>query len=61
MMGQDYRNCIVCDQEEPEGIFIFDSFVCRNCEAEMIKTDTAEDKYMFFIKQMRQIWLKQNA
>lgn len=61
MAGHNYRNCIVCSQDEPEGIFIFDSFVCRHCETEMIKTDATEDKYMFFIKQMRQIWLKQNA
>lgn len=61
MTGKSYHDCIVCDQKELEGIFIFDSFVCRSCEAEIIKTNTAEDRYTFFIKQMRQIWLKQNA
>jgi hypothetical protein len=60
-MGKEDRSCIVCGREEKLGIFIFDSFVCQRCEQEIVATDTAEDKYHFFIRQMRQIWLKQNA
>ncbi|WCK54609.1 sigma factor G inhibitor Gin [Aneurinibacillus sp. Ricciae_BoGa-3] len=54
-------HCIVCGRKDREGIFIFTAFVCRSCEQEMVTTEVNEDKYLYFIKQMRQIWLKQNA
>lgn len=61
MTEQENRSCIVCGNEETQGIFIFDSFVCQRCEQEIVTTDASEDKYRFFIRQMRSIWLKQNA
>jgi hypothetical protein len=61
MMEQEDHNCIVCGNGGKEGIFIFNSFVCKHCEQEIVMTDAADDKYSFFIRQMRQIWLKQNA
>ncbi|GEN34593.1 sigma factor G inhibitor Gin [Aneurinibacillus danicus] len=54
-------SCIVCGNKEARGIFIFDSFVCQQCEQEIVATDASEDKYRFFIRQMRRIWLRQNA
>ncbi|AMA74543.1 MULTISPECIES: sigma factor G inhibitor Gin [Aneurinibacillus] len=61
MTEQEDHSCIVCGHEEERGIFIFRSFVCHRCEQEIIKTDASEDRYHFFIRQMRRIWLKQNA
>ncbi|WP_027415740.1 sigma factor G inhibitor Gin [Aneurinibacillus terranovensis] len=55
------EHCIVCGKQGTEGLFIFNSFVCKNCEQEMVATDACDDKYLYFIKQMRQIWMKQNA
>lgn len=55
-------SCIVCTKEKKEGIYIWDHFICRECEEEMVTTDVHEDKYPFFIKQMRKLWmLKENA
>jgi hypothetical protein len=60
-MERDNHSCIVCGKEEMDGISIFDCFVCRNCEQEIVTTDARDDRYLFFINQMRKIWLKQNA
>ncbi len=54
--------CIVCSKEDqPVGIYIWNHFICKDCEGEMVETDVKDQKYPFFIKQMRKIWLKENA
>lgn len=55
--------CIICGQQKAEGqgIRIVSEFICETCEAEMIRTDVKDDKYPFFIHQMKQIFLEKNA
>lgn len=54
--------CIVCTKVKKEGIKIWTSFICRDCEQEMVQTEVHEEKYPFFIKQMRKLWmLKEKA
>ncbi len=60
-MERTVQNCIVCGEDHVVGIAICDQFICQSCEQEMVKTDVLDEKYPFFIKQMRQIWLKKNA
>jgi hypothetical protein len=48
--------CVVCSARTEEGIFIFDHFICRPCEAEMVETDVDEQKYAYFIARMRKLW-----
>ncbi|GAA0353245.1 sigma factor G inhibitor Gin [Bacillus horti] len=54
-------SCIVCSTPSELGIHIGDQFICQRCEAEMVLTDVTDEKYPFFIKQMKKIWLKENA
>ncbi len=61
MMDRIAQRCIVCEQERTDGIAIFEQFICQRCEQEMVNTDVRDEKYPFFIHQMRQIWLKKNA
>jgi hypothetical protein len=54
--------CIVClKKDQPIGIHIWKQFICKECEGEMVMTDVKDQKYPFFIKQMKKIWLKENA
>lgn len=53
--------CIVCSQKKDIGICIWSQFICQSCEGEMVATEVYDEKYPFFIKQMRKIWLKENA
>lgn len=58
---QEAKTCIVCGEQCKDGLMIWKEFVCRSCENEMVNTDVKDEKYPFFIKQMRQIWLKKDA
>lgn len=61
MMEHKQETCIICGQSKQEGIFIISEFICQSCEEEMVRTDVRDEKYPFFIHQMRQIWYKKNA
>jgi hypothetical protein len=61
MMEHKQETCIICGQSKKDGIFIISEFICDTCEAEMVRTDVRDEKYPFFIHQMRQIWYKKNA
>ena len=53
--------CIVCDRPKPEGIHICAEFICSDCEKEIVDTDVQDEKYPFFIHQLKRIWYKKNA
>ena len=54
--------CIVClSNKDHIGIHIGIHFICHSCEKEMVETDVIDDKYLFFIKRMRKLWLKENT
>ncbi|WP_019244535.1 MULTISPECIES: sigma factor G inhibitor Gin [Bacillus] len=47
--------CIICEQLKFEGIHLYTSFVCRDCEKEIIQTDTSDSKYKYYLQQLRKI------
>ncbi|CAG5087886.1 Sigma-F transcribed protein [Thermobacillus xylanilyticus] len=53
--------CIICGQEKEFGITIISEFICESCEAEMVRTDVKDEKYPFFIHQLKRIWVQKNA
>lgn len=53
--------CIVCTEQSDQGIYIWTQFICKQCEGEMVETEVCDEKYSFFVKQMKKIWLKENA
>lgn len=53
--------CIVCGKQSADGINIWHNFICRPCEGEMVGTQVQDEKYHYFVKKMRKIWLKENA
>ncbi|WP_276357697.1 sigma factor G inhibitor Gin [Cohnella caldifontis] len=55
------RTCIVCGQPKAEGITIVTEFICTSCEAEMVQTDTDDEKYPFFVRKLRQLWIRSEA
>ncbi|CAM4485083.1 sigma factor G inhibitor Gin [Paenibacillus tarimensis] len=61
MYDVDTRHCIICGQEKTDGIRIITEFVCETCESEMVRTDVKDDKYLFFVHQLKQIWIQKNA
>ncbi|EFM10958.1 Sigma-G inhibitor, Gin [Paenibacillus curdlanolyticus YK9] len=60
---QQTCKCIICGEfkREEEGIHIVTEFICEDCEVDMVATDVNDDRYPFYIHQMKQIWVQRNA
>ncbi|WP_193726607.1 sigma factor G inhibitor Gin [Paenibacillus guangzhouensis] len=53
--------CIICGEKKEEGIVIISEFICLDCEAEMVHTDVQDEKYPFFIHQLKRIFISNHA
>ena len=49
------EKCVICEQMKPKGIHLYTSFICTDCETDLIQTDTNDPKYTFFLKQLKKI------
>jgi len=54
--------CLICELPRPEGIHICGQFICASCEEEIVRTDVRDEKYPYFISQMKRVWfMKKDA
>lgn len=49
------ESCVICEQMKPKGIHLYTSFICTDCEQELLQTDIGHPKYKYFLKQLRKI------
>ena len=49
------KTCVVCESMKPSGIHLYTSFICEECERDIIGTDTKDMKYKYYLKQLKKI------
>jgi hypothetical protein len=49
------ETCVICEQMKQKGIHLYTSFICIDCERDLIETDSSNPKYKYFLKQLRKI------
>ncbi|MEH6943600.1 sigma factor G inhibitor Gin [Bacillus sp. JJ722] len=49
------ETCIICEKLKSEGIYLYASFVCRSCEEDIIKTETSDPRYQYYLQQLRKV------
>lgn len=49
------ETCVVCETIKLSGIHLYTSFICKECEHDIIGTDTKDAKYKYYLKQLRKI------
>ncbi|MGX1191507.1 hypothetical protein RKD52_000059 [Metabacillus sp. SLBN-84] len=49
------ETCIICDTEKVKGIHLYTSFVCTDCETDMIQTETEDPKYAYYVDKLRRV------
>jgi hypothetical protein len=52
------KTCIVCGERKEHGITVVSEFICTSCESEMVQTKVEDERYPFFIRQLRQLWVR---
>ncbi|WP_459503760.1 sigma factor G inhibitor Gin [Bacillus sp. C1] len=50
-----YEVCIVCENRKNDGIYVQTSFICGDCERDMIETETNDPKYIYYLQRLRKI------
>lgn len=45
--------CVICEKSNEEGIIILEQFICNSCEKEILITDVEDDRYGYFVVQLR--------
>ncbi|MDQ0918636.1 sigma factor G inhibitor Gin [Paenibacillus sp. V4I5] len=53
--------CMICEQQRIGGIHIIMAFICDECSSEMVKTNVSDQKYPFFVKQMKKAFYRGNS
>lgn len=49
------ERCVVCEQTKTVGIHLYTSFICTECEGIMIRTDSADPKYKYYVEKLRKV------
>ncbi|MCU9615313.1 sigma factor G inhibitor Gin [Caldibacillus lycopersici] len=49
------EKCIICEQQKEHGYFLYNSFICRECEKDIVQTETDQPLYKFYVNQMKKI------
>lgn len=47
--------CVICEEYKEKGIHLYTSFICSNCEKDMISTETNDPKYKYFLNKLRKV------
>ncbi|OGX68488.1 MAG: hypothetical protein A2189_05830 [Paenibacillus sp. RIFOXYA1_FULL_44_5] len=55
------KTCTICALKKMYGITLGSGFICDTCEAEMVRTDVKDKKYLFFINRLRLIWAQKKV
>jgi hypothetical protein len=54
--GGDQKNCLCCGSVKDSGITVLSSFICLDCEQEIIGASFHGMKYRHFIDILKEIW-----
>jgi hypothetical protein len=49
------ERCVICEQMRLKGIHLYTSFICTDCEKDLIHTEISNPKYKYYLKQLRKI------
>jgi hypothetical protein len=49
------EKCIVCNEVKSLGIHLYTSFICTECEKEMIHTETSSPYYKYYVQKLKKV------
>lgn len=47
--------CVVCEERKMRGIHLYTSFICADCERDMVSTETNDPKYIYFLTRLKKV------
>jgi len=50
-----HERCGICEEEKERGIYLYNLFICDECERNMIHTEPREEKYQYYLRKLKNI------
>ncbi|MGN1401122.1 MAG: sigma factor G inhibitor Gin, partial [Bacillus sp. (in: firmicutes)] len=51
----EYVVCIICERKKDRGMYIYTSFICHECEREIVNTEIGDAEYPFYLNQLKRV------
>ncbi|MDL4839090.1 sigma factor G inhibitor Gin [Aquibacillus rhizosphaerae] len=52
---KEQKSCGICDEEKEKGIYLYNLFICCECEHKMIHTEPTEEQYKYYLQKLKHI------
>lgn len=49
------QDCLICEMEKDNGIYLLNYFICKECESEIIATETEHANYSYYLERLRKV------
>ncbi|MGM8215735.1 sigma factor G inhibitor Gin [Bacillaceae bacterium W0354] len=53
MNEQSMNQCKICEEHKSEGIYLLVSFICSDCEKEILGTSPEEERYQYYVDRLK--------
>ncbi|MGP7819483.1 sigma factor G inhibitor Gin [Niallia sp. 01092] len=52
-LHQIKEKCLICEKHKLMGIHLYHTFICSDCEQEIVHTKTSDLNYLFYINRLK--------
>ncbi|MBU9721970.1 MULTISPECIES: sigma factor G inhibitor Gin [Bacillaceae] len=49
------QECLICEQERDNGIHLLNYFICKNCESDIVQSETKDQGYNLYVHRLRKV------
>ncbi len=49
------KTCVICEQLQSTGIHLYTSFICMQCEEQIVNTETDDPHYNYYVQQLKRV------
>lgn len=54
-MGNNLNICGVCEQKKENGFYLYQLYICEECEKKIVATNPGDENYSFFVEKLKGI------
>ena len=52
---ESLQECLICEEQKDRGIYLLNYFICGSCEQEIVRTDTGERGYSYYLDRLKKV------
>ncbi|MDQ0258005.1 hypothetical protein J2S74_005468 [Evansella vedderi] len=49
------KECLICEMEKDLGIHLLNYFICKECEHEIVTTETDNSNYGYYLERLKKV------